>query len=469
MYLTTRASRNSHHGHPAAVLQKLFGTFKAHALTPSVIAQGKQRLTAVSQALSKKKDELARLMSLEGHRGISACTQELDRAFQTLDICGQALEKIAAPLDYDFRDALQGGKIGVSERFTYAPLFAIVPFNFPVNLALHKIAPALALGIPFACKGPLTHPKTNALLHDCLLDAGIVNEGFCFLDVENDEIAALLDALPHCILSFTGSRPVGETLLSKYAAHKVILELGGTAFALVLDDTKPFSDLAKACARSAFGNSGQSCISLQHIIVDEKHHAQFVTLLKDEAQRISQSKDPLSPETICSRLINTNAFTKTMRILSNVRERGLHIWHADKVDDAQCYIPPTIIECSAKSFFPNVDLYNEEVFSPLVFVHSCRGTPDAIVMANALDANIHGSVFCGDQKTAEHVFFHTQVRSLLWNEAPSWRADSMPYGGFLTQPSPSTLERVHNGLVGNEGPLQTLHDYTIDRLFVFKR
>ena len=468
----------------AAQLQTIAVQFKPRIINSAWADSRSPLLQALAQALQEKSEQLAQLMSKEAHRPIAVCRIEAKRCVQTVLKTRYALLRAALPQAFDFSDALQGGHNGTSQRFTFAPLFAITPFNFPLNLTLHKIAPALALGIPFVCKAPLINLESFQLLHDILLSVGIPEKEFAFLFVRNEHISPLLDELSFPLLSFTGSRTVGMELKKRYWDRRVILELGSTSAALVCDDVpkwtleKTMGDLA----RSAFGNSGQSCLSLQHLVVDDEVFTDSVALFKDASLKIAEHRARTLETTLCSEMVDANAFAKVASLVEDARSKGCEIWQAGEHNLQQNYFAPTLVMAKKDAAHPLVmKLFAEEAFGPVVCVHRVpRNTPVEKIMAlvNSFDANLHASVFTYSSQKLRQYYEGLSARTVLWNEIPSWRSDEMPYGGCLFGGSSilaagasaptgaGGVSRASSGLAGNEGPFQTLCEYTIDRLLI---
>ncbi|MCA2960592.1 MAG: aldehyde dehydrogenase family protein [Silvanigrellales bacterium] len=462
--------------------RSVYGSFQARCIDAQWVASRRPRLQALARVVAEKEDTLVKLLSEEGHRPVSICRTEARRSVQTIQKTEEALVRLAEPRALDFSDAAQGAHAAMAQRFTCAPLFAIVPFNFPLNLALHKIGPALALGIPFVCKGPVQNPKAMQLLAECIEKAGFPTESFLLFQSEPETAEALLESVPFPLLSFTGSRRVGLHLKKKFWDRKVMLELGSTA-AVVLCDDVPRWELeliSQSLARSAFAQGGQSCISLQHLFLEPDVAGDLVSYLKDAATRLADRNDLADEETLCSPVVSLDAAEKVASLLADATQKGATVWsppspvarNADPRD-----IPPTLVfmpplaEGTLHTGMPKLLL--EEAFGPIVCIHRLAAAADTKTLAAALatvDANIHASIYTYDSKRAKALFEASACHALLWNEVPSWRADAMPYGGTLTRRAEATLHGLagstHTGLVGGEGPLYAMREYTWERLFV---
>jgi aldehyde dehydrogenase (NAD+) len=457
-------------------LESLANLFVARSIDRKQAREGIERLQKLRTELSLRSTTLAELLSVEGHRPLSLCQLEVGRTLQVIEKTEEAIWELASVKAYDFTDAFQGSKKAIALRKSFGPLFAIIPFNFPLILAMHKLAPAIALGLPFVCKPPLQNVGLFKVLHEIFLAAGITEHTFSFLFVENESISALLERIPFPILSFTGSKSVGLSLRQKFWNRRVLLELGGTAFAVLLNDYPEdrHSLAAKALARSAVNQGGQSCISLQHLFVPQRYFESIKKSIQTEFHAFVEHHNPSDIETVCGPLNSEAATEKVTHLLAEAATQGFESWSPQLIEDHTYpahYFPPTLVLVPDFSEFlrKKPALLTEEVFGPVLCLHGVGDDISEVALVsylNATDANIQGSVFTTEEKTAQKFFHELQVRTLLWNEVPSWRADEMPYGGYVKMEKAGG-EGWHSGLVGNEGPRQTLEEYTIDRLFVF--
>lgn len=460
------------------LFQKSLDSLRNILLRPANLPVSLQRVTrnmSILESLATKIREnaqsLAELMVEHTHRPVASCLTEVHRSVQTLEKCRDAAHKLCEPRAYDFSDALQGGHTALSQRFTFAPLFAITPFNFPLNLTLHKIAPAIALGLPFLCKPPLQSLELFKILDEWLQDCGLEQDQFAFYFASNDAVTRALERLPAPLISFTGSRSVGLTLKQKFWDRKVTLELGSTASCLVCSDVPNWEleRLSQELARSAFSNSGQSCISLQHLLLESEVSEDLVSHLKHAASAMARSQDPKSPETVVAPLIGRAAFDKALSFLNQALEQGAQVWSAGEHNPVEHRLSPTLViyPNAQERTLENIRLTQEEVFAPVVCIHRLprNTTPEKTArLFQLFDSNIHASVFTYQSKKARQIFECLQSRTVLWNEVPSWRADEMPYGGSLFSWNGGHLQNA--GLLGDEGPYQAMLDLTVERLFV---
>jgi acyl-CoA reductase-like NAD-dependent aldehyde dehydrogenase len=411
------------------------------------------------------KKQLSEAMSHEGKRPKALCELEVVRSVQTLEKTKEALQSLVDLRALDFSDAVQGGHKALLQRFPLGPLFAISPFNFPLNLSLHKIAPAMALGIPFVCKGPEQNPVTFQLLENCLQEAGLGSENHLLLVASGKLTSRLLEEFCFPLISFTGSYAVGTSLKKAYWDRKVILELGSTAAALLCQDVPRWEleKLTQSLCKSAFAQAGQSCISLQHLFVEKELLEDTTGLLKITASQMAAKKDLSDVQTLVSPLVHAGAFSKALELVNDAKAHGAEVWSAAPHDEALNHFAPTLVFIPERAC-ASLRLFREEVFAPVLCVHSIASpekgqehSPSLLKKAlDSVDANIHASVFSYNAKRVNALFEVAPGHCLLWNEVPSWRADAMPYGGTLGA----------SGLVGEEGPMSTLKEYTWERMLV---
>lgn len=452
-------------------LRGVLGRPSHHPVSSQRVTRNSVILESLAQKIRANESKLAHMMVEQTHRPLASCLTEVRRSVQTLEKTRDAAHKLCEPRAYDFSDALQGGHTSLSQRFTYAPLFAITPFNFPLNLTLHKIAPAIALGVPFICKPPLQSLELFSLINDWLVECGLESDSFAFYFASNEGVSRALDRLPAPLISFTGSRQVGFQLKQKYWDRRLILELGSTATSIVCNDVPKWEleRLSQDLAKSAFGNSGQSCISLQHLLLENDIADDLIAHLKYTASTLARERDPNSPETVVGPLVGRAAFDKALNLLNQALECGAQVWSAGEHNPVEHQLAPTIV------IYPNtqartldqIRLTREEAFAPIVCVHRVPQNTNVEKLADLVqrfDANIHASIFTYQSKRARQFYETLPSRTVLWNEVPSWRADEMPYGGIQFSWNEGRLQNA--GLLGDEGPYQTMLELTVERLFV---
>ncbi|MBX3114725.1 MAG: aldehyde dehydrogenase family protein [Fimbriimonadaceae bacterium] len=403
-------------------------------------------LKSIGQTVRERKEELATLMAQEIGKPVTQARAEVDRLALTFELSAElAVKDHTRTIDvsYDPRDT---GLKCTSERFPIGPILAIVPYNWPYNLAAHKIAPALAAGNTVVVKTPsmgtLCTLALGRIIHECGCPDGVVNvlnmpSALAQKAAQDERIA---------MLSFTGSPKVGWMLKELLPKKKVALELGGDATAIVAAD----ADIEKALKElptAAFAYAGQICISLQHILVQESLYESFKTKFLSAVEEI-QTGDPLDESTICGPVISDDVADKVMELLSSSEDAGATILTGgSRIGNV---IEPTVLEGITRDH----TLGREEAFAPLVTLQSYSTDEEAIEWVNASQFGIHASLYTTEKSRVQRYYEEIEIGGLIINNPPSLRFDAMPYGG------------VKNSGFGREGVENTFHEMTEEKLLL---
>lgn len=394
----------------------------------------------ISLLIKERREELAEVMALEVGKPITLARGEVDRMAITFDLSADLLTQPQGhtlPASYDKR----GADVGISyEPFPVGPVLAITPWNWPYNLAAHKIAPAIAAGCTVVLKGAsnaaLSTLMLARLIHEAGCPPGVFNAVNCVGKLA--EKAALDERIK--AISFTGSAFVGWALKEKAYRKRVVLELGSDSHAIVM----PSADVAKAakaCAASAFGYAGQVCISLQHLLVHEEVYDVFQAAFKAEAQNTPYG-DPMDDETICGPMIREEDADRVLEWIEEAEKAGANlITGGNRVGQV---IEPTVLENVPRS----TKLGCEEVFGPVVTLRSFKTLDQAIQEVNESKFGLQSSIFTQVASEADRTYREIETGGVIINDAPSLRIDGMPYGG------------VKESGVGREGPQFAFQDYT---------
>lgn len=340
------------------------------------------------------------------------------------------------------------GKVGYTIPHPIGVVTAITPFNFPLNLAAHKLAPALAAGCPVVLKPAPQSPLTAFLLADICAQAGLPAGFLSVVAGEPDEISAAIVEDPRvAAVSFTGSTGVGWHIAAVAHRKKVLLELGNASPAIV----QPDADLAHAArllATNAFAFAGQTCVSVQRIYVNESVHREFVDLLVAETAQLVAG-DPRDESVACGPMIAEAAVQRTLSTLAAALATGAHIAHGgERREDG--VLPPTIVTGVEQE----ADLMQREAFAPLVGVAAVKDFDDAVAKANDSAFGLQAAVFTTDLHTSMQAMRRLEFGTVLVNESPSFRSDNMPYGG------------VRDSGNTKEGPAWTAAELTAERLCI---
>ncbi|TAN22561.1 MAG: aldehyde dehydrogenase family protein [Acidobacteria bacterium] len=396
----------------------------AAARAPMAALAGWQRSQALSElenAVRTHQDEFADLMAAEAGKPISAASVEVKRALVTLRTAAEEAKRIGGTVEP--LDVAPGAedRWAIARRFPIGIIAGITPFNFPLNLVLHKLAPAIASGNPIILKAspraPLCALRLGEMALGLNLPAGAVN----VLSGGAEPAVQLCEHDRIAMVSFTGSAAVGWNLKARAARKKVVLELGGNAANIVHSD----ADLALAAERlvaGAFSYAGQSCISVQRVLV---HRAVYKDLRCRLLDRILQLRvgDPRDAATDVGPMINAEAATRAFTWMQEAVAAGAQAACGMKRDGG--FVWPTILENVPEQ----TSIWKEEAFAPVLLLRPYDSFDEALREANASRYGLQAGVFTRDLNLAWRAFEHLEVGAVALNEVSSWRMDPMPYGG----------------------------------------
>jgi acyl-CoA reductase-like NAD-dependent aldehyde dehydrogenase len=377
-------------------------------------------LLAAAGAIRMRAEEITRLIVSEGGKPYKNAKVEVARAVSTLTWAGEEAKRFTGELIRLDTEATARGRLGVVRRFPLGPVLGIAPFNFPLNLVCHKLGPALAAGNTIVVKPASATPLTALALADILVEAG-AGEAVSVLTCSPDdaERAAQDDRIAK--ISFTGSTDVGWKLKSLVGRKKVTLELGGNAAVIV----EPDADLDHAAERLAYGGfyqAGQSCISVQRVLVASEVFGDLCDRLVPRVEALVVG-DPSREETDVGPLIDPGALDRVDEWVQEALADGAKALCGAKRDDP-CYLPTVLTDVS-----PDMKVSCKEVFGPVVTVQRYTTFDEALRLANETDYGLQAGIFTND---IEKVFLaHREIRvgGVMHNDVSAFRADQMPYGG----------------------------------------
>lgn len=434
---------------PAEVEAVLAAAVAAFAKTRKVPAfQRAEILRAVAETILKRKESLGLTIAREAGKPLRAARGEVERAAATFHAAAAEVERAAGevlPLDVN---SVSLGRLGILRRFPVGPVLAITPFNFPLNLSAHKVAPAIAVGAPVVHKPASQTPLSALALQEIVREAGWPPEAYAVLPMSGTEAERLVQDPRLPVVSFTGSGAVGWRLKTLAPKKKVWLELGGNAAAIVHSDADLDDAVTRAVA-GAFGYAGQSCISLQRALVHRSLFGPFRSRLLERVARLTlgnpleETTDvgPMISETEADRAITwvTEALAQGAQLLCGGRTRG-----ALMEPTVLCETTPTMkVECL-------------EVFAPVLTISPYDDFEEALTRANDSAYGLQAGVFTRDLGRIFRAFEVLEVGGVIVNDVPTWRADRQPYGG------------VKDSGVGREGPGYAMDEYTEPRLLVLR-
>ncbi len=371
--------------------------------------------------LSHRREELARTITLENAKTIKLSRAEVDRGIATFTIAAEEAKRIGGevlPLDLN---AQSEGRFGITRRFPLGPILAITPFNFPLNLVAHKVAPSMAAGNTMVLKPASATPLSALLLGEVLVEAGMpagmVNVTPCAAELADRFVADERFKL----VTFTGSPAVGWELKRKAGKKRVLLELGGNAAVVVHED----ADLDLAVERAvmgAFAYSGQVCISVQRIYLHEKIADAFTGKLVARAEKLVLG-DPLDEKTDLGPMIDEGALRKTEEWVGEAAKGGAKVLCGGK-REGRFYLPTVLADVK-----PAMKVHALEAFAPLVNLYRYRDFTEAIRAVNDSAYGLQAGVFTKDVGRVFQAFEGLEVGGVIVNDVPTWRVDHMPYGG----------------------------------------
>lgn len=410
-----------------------------------------QILMKASQILSARAEEFAKTLVLEVGKTIREARTEVQRAIQTLIFSAEEAKRIGGeviPIDAHPNGK---GKVGFYMREPVGIVSAITPFNFPLNLSMHKVAPALACGNAVILKPSERTPLTPLMLGEVLLEAGLPPKALSILPGYGDVGKAMTTHPDVRVVSFTGSRKIGEIITRQAGIKKVVLELGSNSAIVLHKD----GDLKKAVQKTVLGGyaiAGQVCISVQRVFVHEDLFEEYLKELEEAVSRLKVG-DPMQEETDVGPMIALSEVQRVQEWIDEALQEGARLITGgvscgDKVSSV---LSPTIV-----SLVPtNVRLFREEAFAPVVVVNPYRDVEEAIRMVNDSEYGLQVGVFTRDISVAWEFIRKVKAGGVLINEGPNFRADHMPYGG------------VKYSGIGREGPRFAVEDYTEIKMVIF--
>jgi glyceraldehyde-3-phosphate dehydrogenase (NADP+) len=378
-------------------------------------------LSSASAGLARRKEEVARTICLEAGKPIKLARGEVDRAVHTFSAAADEARRIGGeviPLDVT---ASSEGRLGITRRFPIGPVLAISPFNFPLNLVAHKLAPALASGNPFVHKPASATPLTALLLGEILLEAGAPPAAVSVLPSSGADAERLVADDRFRVLTFTGSPEVGWRLREKAGKKRVLLELGGNAAVVIHED----ADLDRALDRmvaGAFAYSGQVCISVQRIYIHEPVYADFSRKFVERAKALKLG-NPLDEAVDLGPMLDDAAAARVESWVAEALKGGAKALCGGR-RDGRFYLP-TVLENVA----PSMKVHGCEVFGPVVNLYPYRDFEEALRQVNDSPFGLQAGVFTRDAGRIFRAFEALEVGGVIIDDAPTFRVDHMPYGG----------------------------------------
>ncbi len=404
-------------------------------------------LLKVAQLLEKRKEEFAKTIVYEVGKTIREARTEVERAVNTITFSAEEAKRIEG--EYVQVDASPNGigKRGFYFREPAGIVAAITPFNFPLNLTVHKIAPAIAAGCSFVLKPSERTPLSPTMICELFLEAGVPEEAVSIIPGFADVGQAMTTHPDVRVVSFTGSLKVGEIIAKQAGLKKIVMELGSNS-AVVVDEDADLEKAAKKATLGGFAVAGQVCISVQRILVHEKVADRFYELLKKEVSKLKFG-DPMDEETDVGPIITVDEVNRIQSWIQEAVEKGAKVAAGGEAEKT-VFKPTVVVDVPEES-----KLFYEEAFAPVVTVKRFKDMDEALELVNKTNYGLQVGVFTNNIKNAWKFIEGAQVGGVIINDIPTFRADHMPYGG------------VKGSGIGREGPKFAIEDYTEIKMVVF--
>ncbi|TDE30855.1 aldehyde dehydrogenase family protein [Nonomuraea mesophila] len=405
-----------------------------------------EALAHVSRRIEERADEIARLITAENGKPIFWARGEVTRAVATFRFAAEETRRWSGEAQRLDTEPAAAGRLAYVSRVPYGPVLAITPFNFPLNLVAHKVAPAIAVGAPVVVKPAPATPLSSLLLGELLAETDLPAGMFSVLPVPNERAAGLVQDPRLPVVSFTGSAPVGYAIADQVPRKHVTLELGGNAAAVVLAD----ADLDWAAQRIALYSNyqgGQSCIAVQRVIVEQPVYDAFVERLVPAVKGLVTG-DPADEKTQVGPLVSEAAAERVEQWVGEAVAAGAEVL-AGGTREGTSFAPTVLagVPHDAK-------VVREEVFGPVMILQPAASVDEAYAMVNDSKYGLQAGVFTRSLDAAFRANRELKVGGVIVGDVPSYRADQMPYGG------------VKDSGVGREGLRAAMTDYTYEKVMV---
>jgi glyceraldehyde-3-phosphate dehydrogenase (NADP+) len=403
-------------------------------------------LRSISDGIRARREELGHLIATEAGKPIRDALVEVDRAVITFRLGAEEAERIGGDvLPLDLMPSSRG-RTGITKRFPIGPIAAISPFNFPLNLAAHKLAPAIAAGNSIVLKPPSKDPLTMLTVGEIIDEAGLPDGAVSILPMTRELGDRMVRDERFKLLSFTGSPSVGWRMKAQAGKKKVVLELGGNAGAIV-DKSADLDWAVRRILVGAFTYAGQVCVSVQRILVHEDVWDEFFARLVAGARSLKLG-DPLDPGTDVGPMVDANAARRTQAWVDEAVALGGRVLVGGTADGT--FFPPTILTDVPVT----AQVCSNEAFAPVVVAFPFNDFDDAVAQVNDSFFGLQAGVFTNDLGHAWRAFEELVVGGVVINDVPTYRADHMPYGG------------VKDSGLGREGLRWAMEDMTEVRIMV---
>jgi acyl-CoA reductase-like NAD-dependent aldehyde dehydrogenase len=405
-------------------------------------------LEDVASALIEQKERFAQLIVAEAGKPLRLARVEVDRAVFTFKTASEEVSRLGGEsIPLDLAEGNEG-RWGLVQRFPVGLVLAITPFNFPLILVAHKLAPAMAAGCPVILKPAPQTPFTALALGEVILKAGWPAEALAVLPLNNVDAAWLAEKEDSIkLVSFTGSAKVGWELKARSGRKRVLLELGGNAALIVCADWPGLDEAAVRTAHAAFNYAGQSCISVQRVFVERAVYQTFLWKVVEAAAKLAVG-DPAAEATEVGPLIHPSEAERVESWIKEAVEGGAKLVAGGERHGSM--VTPAILTGTK----PGMKVRDEEVFGPVVVIEPFDDFEEALANANHSRYGLQAGLLSRDAGRILTAYRELEVGALIVGDTPSWRLDPMPFGG------------VKDSGLGREGIRSAIEEMTEPRMLV---
>ena len=407
-------------------------------------------LRKTASGISARREELAALLSAEAGKPIRDARAEIDRGALTFRLAAEEAERmIGETIPLDLAPSSKG-RLGITRRFPVGPVLGISPFNFPLNLAAHKVAPAIAAGCSIVLKPPSADPLIMLKVAEIMTEAGLPEGALSVIPTARDVADKLIDDERFRLLSFTGSPEIGWKMKARAGKRRVLLELGGNA-ACIVDASANLDWAVKRALVGAFAYAGQVCISVQRIFLHESIAEAFETRFAAGAAKLKVG-DPADEATDVGPLIDDGAAKRTQEWIAEAVAAGARLLAGGapvKASEPRLFAP-TILTNVPRS----ARICSDEAFAPVVILERYSDFASVIASVNESRFGLQCGLFSNDLAHVRTAFDQLEVGGVIVNDVPTYRIDNMPYGG------------VKESGLGREGIRWSIEEMTELRLLV---
>lgn len=425
-------------------IQKAVFAFKETRKLPAY--KRAEILCNIKNGILERKEDFARTITLEAGKPIADARLEVERAICTFQIAMEEAKRISG--EYISLDISERSKNrnAIHKRFPIGPILGITPFNFPLNLVVHKIAPAIASGNTIIIKPASKTPLTALLLGKVISESGLPNGAFSVFPCSPGLAEQIVADDRIKMLTFTGSAEIGWRLKQIANKKRVTLELGGNA-GTIIDCNDNLDYAVRRCITSAFSYSGQVCISLQRLFINKIIYSDFMSKFLKEIKTLKMG-DPMDENTKLGPMIDEQSARRTELWIKEAVNQGAVI--ASGGLRKGVFFEPTVVTNTT----PQMKINANEVFAPVVTVTEYESFEDAVEQLNNSVYGLQAGIFTNNIKHVFYAYEHLDIGGVIINDVPSFRADNMPYGG------------AKESGIGREGVRYAMEEMTEPKLLV---